>query len=400
MAKNPPTLLCVSNYATNTGYAWDFIERLYAGVADRLLMHGIRTLVAYPAIRGLPESLAGSAAQPVHLNATLNSAESIRTTIRFIKEENVQVMYFTDQAAYSRKYPQLRYAGVRYIVVHDHSSGARTKPWIIKRHIKWLLARAPWCLADRVVTVSNYVARRQIEVGLVPASRVIRVWNGLSVPQLDPLAKERVQGLLGIEEGRPLVGCACRATSEKGVSFLFRAFSRISMNTSKRAMPALIYAGDGPQFSELLALRNSLQCAKDIYILGYRKDAMAILEGVDLCVIPSIWHDAFPLSVLETMALGKPVIGTNVGGIPEMIEHEKTGLLVPPANENALSEAIDELLADSSHGAQLGLAARKRVAAVFTPERQLEDLTNILEKGFDVAPATKPPTYTSTVTLV
>lgn len=392
MIKKPPTLLCVSNYATNTGYAWDFIERLYAGIADRLVVHGIRTLVAYTAICGSPETLAESAAQPVHLDGTLNSPESIRKTIDFIKNENVQVVYLTDQAAYSPTYLRLRWAGARRVIVHDHTSGARTKPRFIKRYIKWLLARAPWWLADNVITVSDYVANRQIQVGMVPPNRVIRVWNGLPIPPLDSASRNLVWKMLGLERGRPLVACACRATPEKGVSVLFRAFNRISMKTLGRARPALIYAGDGPQFSELQALRNTLECASDIHILGYRKDAMAILEGADVCVSPSIWHDAFPLSVLETMALGKPVIGTSVGGIPEMIEHKRSGLLVPPCNDMALSGAIRDLLADPLGAAQLGAAARKRVATVFRPERQLADLTAIVEKGFEMRGAGKLPT--------
>lgn len=380
----PPTLLCVANFSPNAGYAWDFIERLYAGIADRLLVQGIRTLVAYPAIRESPRALAGSAAQAVLLDARLNSEESIRRTVDLIRRENVQVVYFTDKAAYSPKYLRLRWAGVRYIVVHDHTSGARTKPRIIKRYVKWLLARVPGWLADTVVTVSDYVARRQVDVGLVPSSRVIRVWNGLPVPPLDPTARGRVHKMLGLENGQPLIACACRATPEKGVDCLLYAFNKISTKTSNGPRPALVYVGDGPQFSDLQALRDTLRCSKDIYLIGYRKDAISILEGADLCVIPSIWQDAFPLSVLETMALGKPIICTRVGGIPEMIEHDRTGLLVPPSDEEALADAIQQLLMDPSRAAQLGKAARHLVKEVFTPEQQLDCLTAILAKGFSL----------------
>lgn len=382
MQSTLPTLLCVANFSANTGYAWDFIERLYAGVADRLLVQGIRTLVAYPAIRESPRALAGSAAHAVLLDARLNSEESIRRTVDLIRRENVQVVYFTDQTAYSLKYLRLRWAGVRHIVVHDHTSGARTKPSIIKCCGKWLHARVPGCFAGTVIAVSEYVARRQVDVGFVPLSRVIRVWNGLPVPPLDPTARGRVQKMLGFENGQPLIACACRATPEKGVDCLLRAFNKISTKTSNGPRPALVYVGDGPQFGDLQALRDTFQCSKDIYLVGYRKDAISILEGADLCVVPSIWQDAFPLSVLETMALGKPVIGTRVGGVPEMIEHDRTGLLVPPSDEEALADAIQQLLTDPTRAAQLGKAARQHVKELFTPERQLDCLTVILAKGF------------------
>jgi glycosyltransferase involved in cell wall biosynthesis len=188
--------------------------------------------------------------------------------------------------------------------------------------------------------------------------------------------------MLGLENGQPLIACACRATLEKGVDCLLYAFNKISTKTSNGPRPALVYVGDGPQFSDLQALRNTLQCSKDIYLIGYRKDAILILEGADLCVVPSIWQEAFSLSVLETMALGKPVIATRVGGIPELIEHDRTGLLVPPSDNAALADAMQQLLMDPFRAARLGKAARQRVADVFTPEQQLVCLTAILAKGF------------------
>ncbi len=133
---------------------------------------------------------------------------------------------------------------------------------------------------------------------------------------------------------------AMKTWTKKGVAYLLKAFNSVSMRRLNAPSPALIYMGDGPQFGELKALRDSFECSTNIHLAGYRKDAIARLEGADVCVIPSIWQDAFPLSVLETMAIGKPVIATRVGGIPEMIEHERTGLLVSASNQTALASAI------------------------------------------------------------
>jgi len=102
-----------------------------------------------------------------------------------------------------------------------------------------------------------------------------------------------------------------------------------------------------------------------------------------LCVIPSVWQDAFPLSVLEAMARGKAVIASRVGGIPEMIDHNVHGLLVAPGDEASLSAAMRQLLADRDRAARLGEAARRRVAEQFTPERQVRSLVEIVEAGFN-----------------
>src|SRR5713226_8722120 len=87
------TLLCVANYPANTGYAWDFIERLYARIADHLALHGVRTLVAYPAIPKAPRTLEGSVAEAVVLDVALDTPASIRGTEGFIRREQVRVVY-------------------------------------------------------------------------------------------------------------------------------------------------------------------------------------------------------------------------------------------------------------------------------------------------------------------
>jgi hypothetical protein len=108
-----PSLLCFANFCSNTGYAWDFIESLYARVADHLAESGIRTFVAYPEINEPPKSLDGSVAKPVELALSLDGRRSLQPVIEFIRRENVRVLYLTDQPAWSWAYLRLRWAGVR-----------------------------------------------------------------------------------------------------------------------------------------------------------------------------------------------------------------------------------------------------------------------------------------------
>jgi len=379
------TLLCVANFPANTGYAWGYIERVYARIADHLATHGVRTLVAYPEMAEPPRTLAGSAAEPVVLGVALDEAAAVRATEDFIRREGVRALYLTDRPARSRFYRRLRRAGARWILVHDRSSGERTRPRGLKRAAKWLLARLPGATADVVVAVSNYVARRQVEVGLVPASRVVRVWNGMSLPPAADSSVVRTRALLGVgvSADRLVVACACRAAPEKGVHHLLRAFDRVTRDERlKDRHPLLLYAGDGPQMGELVELRERLQAREDIRLIGYHPNAAALLADADLCVVPSVWQDAFPNAVLETMASGKAVIATSVGGIPDMIEDGVSGLLVPPGDEAALTAAIVALLGDPARRRALGQAARERVAARFTLTEQVSRLTALIEEGF------------------
>ena len=379
----PGTILCVANFPANTGYAWDFIEGLFAGVATQLAPSGVRTLVAYPELRAAPRSLQGSPAQPIALDARLETLQSLRRTLACVRRERIDILYLIDRPARSWCYPVLRAAGVRAIIVHDHTSGAGTVPRGIKRMVKWMLARLPGFTADRVITVSDFVARRQREVGMIPPRRVTRLWN--SVPH--PLAPARggrrgttdeattaARHALGLADDARVIACTCRATPEKGVDYLLRAFDRLPAQPDT----VLVYAGDGPAFVQLQQLRESLPSRDRIHLLGYRADRVLLLDAADVCVVPSVWEEAFGLAALEAMVRGKPVVATMVGGIPEIIRHGETGLLVPPADIGQLAAAIASLLGDRAAARRIGIAACADVERRFTSETQVSSLTELI----------------------
>jgi len=114
-----------------------------------------------------------------------------------------------------------------------------------------------------------------------------------------------------------------------------------------------------------------------IVFAGFRHDVPALLGRADIVCLPSLCEDAFPRGVLEGMAAGKPVIGSDIGGIPEMLVHHETGVLVPPGNVRVLADALEGLIADNARSVRLGRAARTRVEDRFTSRahaRQVEGL--------------------------
>jgi len=292
----------------------------------------------------------------------------------------VDLLYLIDRPARHAGYPLLRAAGVRSILVHDHASGAGTIPRGMKRLAKWVLARLPGLTADRIITVSDFVARRQMEVGMIPARRVARVWNSVPVPRPEGEEVSRAaRRELGLEGNSPLIVCTCRATLEKGVHHLLRAFDRLDHSSDGGASaPILAYAGDGPAFASLQALRASLRSRDRIHLLGYRPDRDVLLDAADICVVPSVWQEAFGLAALEAMARGKPVVATEVGGIPEIIRPGVTGLLVPPGDEARLASAIASLVENRAAAADMGRNARRDVDERFNPDRLLSRLAELV----------------------
>jgi glycosyltransferase involved in cell wall biosynthesis len=371
------------NFAANTGYAWDFIEALYAGVADRLAARGIRTWVAYPLLGGEPRTLRRSVARAVELDTRVERWRNVISTLRFVRREKVKVVYLADRPAWHPVYLGYRLAGIRRVVVHDHTSGQRTEPRGLKRIVKWLSRRAiPSMLADTVIAVSDYVVERKTNVDLIPRARVRRLWNAVAAPAPNPQAAARLRGQIGVAADVSVVACACRAARYKGVEHLLRAFDRLTAQESRLGEVVLVYMGDGPDRDRLDEIRASLRGANRVIFTGYRSDAAELLEGADVCVVPSVWQEAFGLAALEPMAHGVPVIASRVGGIPEVVLHEETGLLVPPGDETALASALERLLADPAERKRLGENGRKRAAAHFSLEAAIDQLSALVEAGF------------------
>jgi glycosyltransferase involved in cell wall biosynthesis len=122
----------------------------------------------------------------------------------------------------------------------------------------------------------------------------------------------------------------------------------------------LVVAGAGPCEAELRALVAELCLEQTVLLLGRRDDVGSLLAVADAFCLPSR-HEGVPLSVLEAMAAGVPCVATAVGGVPEIVEHRRTGLVVAPGSPAALADALGELLSDPAAAARIGAAARAKV---------------------------------------
>ena len=371
------SVLCVANFPANTGYAWDFIESLFAGIANHLDNVGVRTWVAYPEIGEPPQPLFGSAARAIALAVRPDDPTTLPAALRFIRKHNVKVVYLADQPAWHPAYLLMRMAGARRIIAHDHTSGERTVPTGIKRIVKLALRRAfSGMFADVVIGVSDYVTRRKIEVDMVPRGRVRRIWNSLALPPRDDHAREKLRAEFRLTEDTAVVICACRASQYKGVDYLMRAFDRVQCDA------VLVYMGDGPDLCRLEQIRSGLRNSNRVVFAGYRADARELIAGADVCVVPSLWQEAFGLAALEPMARSVAVVATRVGGIPEVVVDGETGILVSPGDEAAMTKALNSLLANPAERRRLGDNGRRRAEQHFSIDREIAELVSIIEPVF------------------
>jgi glycosyltransferase involved in cell wall biosynthesis len=240
-----------------------------------------------------------------------------------------------------------------------------------------LLFRLTAPSAHHMVCVSEDSARLSVEGGL-PASRVCRIWNGIDVEKF---------AFAGPREGGPIVMVG-RLSPEKNVETLLQAAAIV---VAKRPELRFEIAGDGACMPALRTLAAELGLDAHVRFLGDVRDVASLLERASMFVLPSL-TEGISLTLLEAMSRGLPVVATRVGGNPEVVAENETGLLVQPADPNALADAMMRLADDPEQGRRMGHAGRRRVERHFdvrTMVRRYESLyqgaaaslTDGVEKG-------------------
>ena len=204
----------------------------------------------------------------------------------------------------------------------------------------------------RHIAVSRHVAWRLHDRFDVPGERIAVIPNAVTLAPPAPRdAALRARVLLG--QRAPLVLTVARLDAQKGVAYLLDAAAEV---------PDAIFviAGEGPERATLEARASALGIAHRVRFLGHRRDVPPLLAIADLFVLPSLW-EGLPLSVLEAMAAGVPVVATRIGGTDELVRDGETGTLAPPENGPALAEAIRAALYDRERVLRMAAAARALV---------------------------------------
>ena len=230
-------------------------------------------------------------------------------------------------------------------------------------------------------------------------SRIVVILNAIDPDNIlpDPTARRRIRKELRIRETDPLIGIVGQVTPRKGQLELVRAFA---FALSEIPRTVLLVAG-APLFNrddeymkavEHVAMDRGIR--DRVRMLGARSDIGAIMQALDLLVVNSN-AEPFGLVILEAMACGTPVLAAAVDGIPEIIEHQENGWLVPSRDEGALARAIIDLSRDPELRAQLAKQGRAHVAAHFSANRYLTDLQSFYGFSEDSKPEEKSNAVTS-----
>jgi glycosyltransferase involved in cell wall biosynthesis len=227
---------------------------------------------------------------------------------------------------------------------------------------------------DHLIAVSRAIVRKLEDEGRV-AAPISLIYNGVDLARYDePEVCCTLQAEYGIPAGAPVVGVVARLEPEKGHPTLLDAWPLVLASVPNAH---LLIVGEGSQRE---ALEEQAANLASVHFTGRRDDVPAVTAALDVAVLPS-YREAQGLSILEAMALARPVVASAVGGIPEMVEDGRTGLLVPPRDPAALAAAITRLLLDHPFADTLGKAGKDLVHERFCVELMVRAVESIYDEA-------------------
>ncbi len=209
--------------------------------------------------------------------------------------------------------------------------------------------------ADHLIAVSSGVKDALVEQGIAP-EKIEVLYHGIDLAEyVAPLDAPAAKARLGLPKDARTVGVAASLIARKGHRFLLEAIKDMEATTGP---VHLLLAGEGPLEAELRAQAAELGLGERTHFLGFRRDIPQVVCAMDVFVLPS-FKEGLSIAVMEAMALEKPVVCSEIAGLPEVVRDGETGFLVPPGDSAALQNALEKLFADPALRAQIGRNARR-----------------------------------------
>lgn len=235
-----------------------------------------------------------------------------------------------------------------------------------------------WLMRGTDAVVTSAEAVRDFYVSQIGAdrSKVEVIYNAVDWAQLETtMTRDELRSSCGIPRDVPLAGIIARLTEQKAHRILFEALAR----HASLANVHLMVVGDGELRDELRRRVGSLGLQSRVHFVGARRDLGNILAAIDVFVMPSLW-EGLPLSLVLAMGAGLPVVATNVAGIPEIVRHGESGLLVGPGDIDGLAAALARVFENGAERARFGQVARGFVRPRFGVDGYVRSVTALYDR--------------------
>lgn len=232
-------------------------------------------------------------------------------------------------------------------------------------------------VADHIVCTGEAIRQQMIRENGFPPARITSVVTGVDSSTLRPVQDAgSVRAALGVAPGTPLVGTLSTLRSWKGHLHLLEALALLRVTRDIRGL----LVGDGPYEEVIRSRIKDLRLEAAVTMAGHREDVADLLLAMDVFAFPSTANEGVPQAVLQAMALRRPVVASNLGGIPEVVRDGETGLLVPPRDAGALAQGLARVLDDPVGAAERTEKAAGLVRGAYTLEVMLDKMEGVYHK--------------------
>jgi glycosyltransferase involved in cell wall biosynthesis len=293
-----------------------------------------------------------------------------REAPHIVQSHGARANFFSRLAARLARVP--RHVSTVHNSLYDYPASA------LRRAVYLSLDRLTVSWTETIVCVAESLARDLVLRSRVPAGKVRVVQNGVDLARFDPACAEgeRIRRASGLGQA-PVLGIIGRMTPQKDHRTFLAALARVKAECPD--VQALI-VGDGPLRQDIEAEAMGLGLTAACHFVGVRGDIPDCLAAMTVVVLSSV-SEGFPFTVLETLAMARPLVATAVNGVTEIVDPDVTGVLVPPRRPDLLAAAVLDLLRDPERARGLGQAGRKDVEVRFPIERMIQRLERLYLAG-------------------
>lgn len=301
----------------------------------------------------------------------------IRLTGVFLKYRPDLVHTHTSKAGILGRWAA-KLAGVP-VIIHSPRGSIYHETYFKETVLKLFAFLERWTakFTEMIATLCESEKQDYVRYGIAPPEKFTTIYSGTEIKRYTQVRGdvEEKKRKLGIPPNCPVIGYVARMTPEKGHRLCLKAFQRV---LGEFPNAVLVLVGGGPLETEVMGCVGQWNLEDKVMILGARKDVPEILRTFDCFIQTSLW-DGLPRAMVEAMLAERPVVATSVGGIPEVIHHRKTGLLVQEKNAEELASGVIEILRDPILAQELGKNARKRMEEVFDIDASVDKLFSLYE---------------------
>ena len=309
----------------------------------------------------------------------VNDIRALYDLVRIIKTENPDVVHtHTSKAGIlGRIAAKIARVPLNVHTPHGHVFFGHFGP-ILSRIFMWI-ERLFEPLTDRVIVLTDGERKDYTDLNVYPADKLVQIHSGVDIEKFKqvPVCAVEKKRSLGLEQNGLVVGFVGWLLPIKGPMHLLKAMVDVWQDYEDTN---LVFIGKGDLDVDLRAAALRAGANGRVNFLGWRNDIDEIMPLFDIFVLPSL-NEGMGRVIVEAMAAGKPVVASNVGGIPDLVKQNRNGLLVPPGDEKALAASIKQLISNPQKAKMMGQCGRK-LCNQFSLEAMVEKIDNLYQELF------------------